>query len=125
VAELEDGAVVCRQQPQKLLKPAQVLLRERRQLEQHQPALVAERSQVPVQVAQWFSGRVGGRARTMRDPFRRLDREAERRRRDLGPMRQSIRVPACGCLPSGDYLMANGAGMPRWNSRKLPVATVG
>jgi hypothetical protein len=33
-------------------------------------------------------------------------------------------VPACGCLPSCGYLMPNGAVTPRWDSRKLPVATV-
>lgn len=34
-------------------------------------------------------------------------------------------IPACGRLTSGGQLIANGAGMPRWDSMKLPVANVG
>jgi hypothetical protein len=88
VAELERGAVAFGQQREEVRQARHVLLQERRCLEQHGAAVLAQRLQHAVEVLHGVCGGVGLQPCVVRDAARRLDREAERRRHRLHPLLQ-------------------------------------
>ena len=90
-AKLERRAVVGGKDAEKGSEARQVLLEIRRQLEQDRTALGAERREVAIEIAERFGGRLRLDPGDVRDPARRLDREAKVRGRRGLPALQHLR----------------------------------
>ena len=88
VAELERGPMIVGQHLQEFGQPRQVLLQEWRQLEQHRPALGAERIEGAIQIGNRIGCCLRLEARIVGNAARGLDREPEVFRRLRGPVLQ-------------------------------------